>query len=119
MFIYATLLHSKCDFYVQHVNTPTVTILPTALGIYRSLNCFSHMIYVLQTSIYQNIVKLLTCPHNSLKSFLAFFFFFFLIFYFIFLLSKWQRHGKKYHLKNNFMRKKCLKPLWLQKFKIK
>ena len=45
---------------VQHVTPPTTTILPTTAGIFHSLKCFSHLIYVLQTRIWQNITKLLT-----------------------------------------------------------
>ena len=36
----------------------------TQFKVFHSVNCFSHVIYNLQTSMYQNIVKLLTCPHK-------------------------------------------------------
>ena len=45
---------------IQHVSASTTTILPTTVGTLHNLNFSSHMIYVLQTSIYQNITKLLT-----------------------------------------------------------
>ena len=43
-----------------HVRTPTTFILSTTAGTYHCLNCFSHMICSLQTSMYKDIVKLLT-----------------------------------------------------------
>ena len=42
----------------QHVSTPVTTIQLTTTSTFHGLNCFSHIIYVLQTSTYQNIVKL-------------------------------------------------------------
>ena len=47
-------------------NAPTITILPTTTGTYHGLNCFSHMIYMPQTSMYKNIAKSLT-PLSNLK----------------------------------------------------
>ena len=35
-----------------HVSTPTTTILPTTVGTFHDLNCFSYRIYVPQTSTY-------------------------------------------------------------------
>ena len=35
-------------------------VLPTLVGTFYGLDCFGHMIYMLQTSNYQNIAKLLT-----------------------------------------------------------
>ena len=55
----------------QHVNTPTTTILPTTVSIFHSLHNIDHIIYVLQTSSYQNIVKLLT--HTNIKQYLVIF----------------------------------------------
>ena len=49
----------------QSVSAPTTTILPITLGTYHGMNCFSHMIYMPQTSTYQNIAKLLTHPSTS------------------------------------------------------
>ena len=46
----------------QHVSTPITMILPTTVSTFHGLNCFGHVIYELQTSLYQNIVKLLTQP---------------------------------------------------------
>ena len=47
-------LHMKWS-YAQHASTPTTTILSATAGTFYGLNCFSHMIYMLQTSVYQNI----------------------------------------------------------------
>ena len=44
----------------EHVSTLTTIILPTTVSTFYSLNCFSHVIYALQTSMYKNIAKLLT-----------------------------------------------------------
>ena len=47
------------------VSTPATTILLVTASTYHCLNCFGHVIYALQTSIYnQNIEKLLT--HSSI-----------------------------------------------------
>ena len=51
----------------QHVSTPTTMILPTTVGTLHSLNCFGHIIYAPQTSMYQNIAKLLTQPSIFMK----------------------------------------------------
>ena len=53
---------------VQHVSTPTTTILPTTAGTFHSLNSFRHVIYTLQTNTYWNIAKLLTHPSILPKS---------------------------------------------------
>ena len=39
-------------------------ILPTIVGTFDGLNHFSHLIYMLLTSMYQNIAKLLTNLSN-------------------------------------------------------
>ena len=44
----------------QCVSAPPTTILPTIADTFSSLNYFSHIIYMLQSSTYQNIAKLLT-----------------------------------------------------------
>ena len=44
----------------QHVSAPPTTILKKSVCIFHKLNCFSHIVYVPQTSIYQNTAKLLT-----------------------------------------------------------
>ena len=59
----------------QHVNTPSTTILPTTTGTFLSLNCFSHMIYTLQTSHHCHVlpqarISLTLSRHFSL-SFIA------------------------------------------------
>ena len=60
MFIYtAYKSHTECS-NTQHVSTPTNTILPTTAGNFHSLRCFGHIIYTLQTSTHENIVKSLT-----------------------------------------------------------
>ena len=47
----------------QCVSTPTTIILPTTESTIHSLNCFSYVMYVLQTRMHsQNIAKLLTHP---------------------------------------------------------
>ena len=51
----------------QHVSAPTTTILLTVVGTFHSLNSFSHVMYVPQSSRYwQNIAKLLTHSQNLL-----------------------------------------------------
>ena len=45
-------------------------ILRSTAAVFHSLNCFGYMIYMPQTSTYQNIAKLLT----HLSSFIAFLF---------------------------------------------
>ena len=47
--------------------TPTTTTLPITAGIIRDLNSSGHVIYMPQSSTYQNIAKLLTCPCNSVS----------------------------------------------------
>ena len=37
----------------QHVSASTTMILSTTMGTFHSLNCFSHMTYTLQTSMYK------------------------------------------------------------------
>ena len=61
-----------CSFQITHgwsntryVSTPTTTTLTTTAGTFHSLNCFGHIICIPQTSMYQNIAKLLTHPSNS------------------------------------------------------
>ena len=49
----------------QRVSTPTTIILPRTVSPYYSLNCFGNVLYVLQTSMYQNSAKLLTHPSNK------------------------------------------------------
>ena len=44
----------------QYISTLTTIILPSTAGNYHSLNCFTHMICMPQTSTYQNIAKSLT-----------------------------------------------------------
>ena len=39
---------------VQHVSVSTTPILPTTEGTYHGLNCFGHLKYSPQISIYQN-----------------------------------------------------------------
>ena len=52
---------------VQYVSAPTSMMLPITVSIYHSLNCFSHVIYVQETSTYfQNIAKLLTHTSTSI-----------------------------------------------------
>ena len=51
---------SHSEWSNERVSALTTMILPTAAGIYLGLNSFSHVIYVSQTSTYQNIAKLLT-----------------------------------------------------------
>ena len=46
----------------QCISTPPIMILPTTAGTSHSLNCFGYEIYMLQTSTFQNIAKLLTHP---------------------------------------------------------
>ena len=36
----------------------------TTMGIFYGLNCFGHVIYTLQTHMYQNIIKLLNHPNS-------------------------------------------------------
>ena len=50
----------------QHVSTPTTMILTTIMATYHSLNCFGHVVYTLQTSLYQNMAKLLIRSSNFL-----------------------------------------------------
>ena len=46
--------------------TPTTMILPTKAGTFNCLSCFGHVIYMLQTSTYQNIAKFHLCIYISL-----------------------------------------------------
>ena len=64
MFIYVAFKPHTQWINTQHVNAPTTTILPTTADTSHDLNCFSHGIYKLLTSTYQNIAKLLTQPRN-------------------------------------------------------
>ena len=50
----------------QCVSTPTTSILPTSVSTYLGLNCFGCVIYLSQSSTYQNIAKLLTHPRDSI-----------------------------------------------------
>ena len=44
----------------QCINTPTISIVPTTAVFFHGLNCFGHMVYLQQTSMHQNMAKLLT-----------------------------------------------------------
>ena len=50
---------------IQYVSTPTTTRLPIAVGTFHGLHCFSHVIYALQTSVYQKIAEFLSHPSND------------------------------------------------------
>ena len=54
-----------CSFQIIHwvmqcVSAPTTMILSSMVGICHSLNGFSHIIYTMQISTYQNVAELLT-----------------------------------------------------------
>ena len=49
------------------INAPTTVIQPSTEGTYHSLNCFSHVIYMTQSSICQKIAK--PFPHPSISWF--------------------------------------------------
>ena len=51
--------------HTQRISAPTTTILPTIVGTLHGLNFFVHLIYIQQTSTYENIGKLLTHPSNN------------------------------------------------------
>ena len=46
----------------QHVSAPTITILPNMMATFHGLKHFDHVIYMPQTSTYENVAKLLTHP---------------------------------------------------------
>ena len=58
LFSYASLKNTQSEC----VSAQITTILLTTVIIYHSLNCFSHLIYTLQTSKQQKIAKLLNSP---------------------------------------------------------
>ena len=66
MFIYAAFKSHKGWSNVP-VSAPTTIILPTTVNTFQSLNCFGRVIYMPQTSTYQNIEKLLTHPRINNK----------------------------------------------------
>ena len=47
------------------VNASTTVILPTTKDIDHNMNCFCYVVCTLQTSMSQNIAKLLTHPSNN------------------------------------------------------
>ena len=49
------------DSKARQMNMQCVGV-PTTMDTFHGLNCFSHVIYKLKTSTYQNIAKLLTHP---------------------------------------------------------
>ena len=59
-----TTLYMALKLYMNWSNAcvsiPITMILPTTARTYHNLNCFGHMIFMLQTSMYQNIANLLT-----------------------------------------------------------
>ena len=58
----------------QHVSALSITILPTTVGTFHSLNCFGHGISTSQTNSYANIAKLLIylCSLNFFKTSILF-----------------------------------------------
>ena len=59
MFI-CVALQSNRENNAQCVSTPTTMLLSTAAGTSQDLNCFAHVIYKLQTYMYQIIAEFLT-----------------------------------------------------------
>ena len=61
MFI-CTAFKSHTEWSFACVSSQTIMKLPTTVSTNHVLNYFGHMIYTLQSSLYQNIAKLLTYP---------------------------------------------------------
>ena len=57
---FAGLWNHICREKNAYISSPTTTILPTTVGTFHGLNCFSLLIYILQNSTYLHIVKLWT-----------------------------------------------------------
>ena len=56
MFICAAF-KSKAEWSYARVSVPTTMILPTIVGMFYSLNCFIHMLYVLLPGLVQDCTK--------------------------------------------------------------
>ena len=60
--VYVWLSNHIVESNAQYISLPTTMIIPPTVGTYPGLNSFIHVIYMIPTSTYENIVKLLIYP---------------------------------------------------------